>query len=57
MVVRLAMLTVLSRPDVSDLAVVSIGTGLASYVAVMSDLGFKKLDETLNDLVRVRVVR
>ena len=57
MVVRLAVLAVLSRPDVSDLAVVSIGIGLASYVAVMSDLGFKKLDETLNDLVRVRVVR
>ncbi len=57
MVVRLAVLAMLSRPDVSDLAVVSIGTGLASYVAVMSDLGFKKLDETLNDLVRVRVVR
>jgi glycopeptide antibiotics resistance protein len=55
--VRLAVLAMLSRPDVSDLAVVSIGIGLASYVAVMTDFGFKKLDETLNELVRVSVVR
>jgi hypothetical protein len=39
--VRLAVLAMLSRPDVSDLAVVSIGIGLASYVAVMTDFGFK----------------
>ena len=57
MVVRLAMLALLSRPDVSDLAVVSIGIQLASHTAVMSDLGFKGFDETLNDLIRVRVVR
>ena len=42
MVVRLAVLAMLSRPDVSDLAVMSIGIGLASYVAVMTDFGFKK---------------
>ena len=57
MVVRLAVLALLSRPDVSDLAVVGIGIGLASNVAVMSDLGFKGFDATLNDLIRVRVLR
>ncbi|MNP83722.1 hypothetical protein D3C76_1827550 [compost metagenome] len=55
--VRLAVLTLLSRPDVSNLAVVAIGIRYASHVAVMSDLGFKGFDEALNDLVRVDVVR
>ncbi|MOA55332.1 hypothetical protein D3C78_1791090 [compost metagenome] len=57
MVVRLAMLALLSRPDVSDLAVVSIGIELASPIAIMSDLGFKGYDETLNDLIRIREIR